>query len=64
MRAARDKRELVTRNQQMLAMRRERKPLREIAELFQVSVVRAHQIVKREAERQSTIFASVHLKRD
>jgi DNA-directed RNA polymerase specialized sigma subunit len=59
MRANRDKRELVTRNQQMLAMKRERKTLREIAAAFHVSTVRAYQIVTREAERQRTMLAGI-----
>lgn len=53
MRASRDKREFVDRNQRMLAMRREGKSLREIAEAFQVSTVRVHMILEREAERES-----------
>lgn len=52
MRATRDKRELTERNQRMVAMRRDHKTLREIAEHFGVSEVRVHVIVNRERDRQ------------
>jgi len=44
----RDKRELTERNAQIMALRREGKTLREIAELMAISVVRVHAIVQRE----------------
>lgn len=52
MRAIRDKRELAERNQQMFALHRDGKTLREIAIAFGVSVVRVHMIIQRERQRQ------------
>jgi hypothetical protein len=52
MRLNRDKRELTSRNQTMLAMRRDGMTLREIAAHFGVSEVRVFEICNREAERQ------------
>lgn len=51
MRAGRDKRELTERNRRMLEMRQQRATLREIAEAFGVSIVRAHAIIQRETAR-------------
>jgi DNA-directed RNA polymerase specialized sigma24 family protein len=61
MRANRDKRELVTRNQQMLAMQRAGKTLREIATVFGVSEVRVHVIVHREQARQEREISHKYL---